>query len=144
MPQRDFYAKVREGLSALLQQWLELGQADSDRLALILAETARVAKLAEPEHTPSGEELLAWSQAGHADEIPLWAPRTAVFLLNQMPAGPVPTSDAEACAWAYCWLRNRSFGSLEEAFSALPERLHEPLAQALPAAWQDSQGLRLV
>ncbi|MYL25048.1 hypothetical protein GLV89_14825 [Halomonas alkaliantarctica] len=144
MPQHDFYTQVRHGLPALLRQWLALGQADEDRLALLLAETARVAKLGTPEATPSGATLNAWSAAETAEEIPLWAPRTAVFLLNQMPARPVPQSDAEASAWAYCWLRNRSFDSIDAAQKALPEHLQAPLHIALDAAWQDQQGLRLV
>lgn len=143
MPQDDFYTKMRAGLPALLRQWRALGQADADRLALILAETARVAKLGEPDATPSGTTLDMWSTAS-ADEIPLWAPRTAVFLLNQMPARPTPDSDAEACAWAYCWLRNRSFDSLKEAHDALPAHLKTPLLEALESAWGDQQGLRLV
>lgn len=144
MPQLDFYTQVRHGLPALLRQWLTIGQADEDRLALLLAETARVAKLGTPDATPSGATLKAWSEAPTAEEIPLWAPRTAVFLLNQMPAHPSPQSEAEACAWAYCWLRNRTFESLTEAQEALPEHLHAPLSTALDAAWQDQQGLRLV
>lgn len=143
MPQDDFYTKMRAGLSALLRQWRSLGQADADQLALILAETARVAKLGEPDATPNGATLDRWSQEEQG-EIPLWAPRTAVFLLNQMPARPVPQSESEACAWAYCWLRNRSFESQEAALKALPAHLQAPLATALTAAWRDQQGLRLV
>ena len=143
MPQDDFYTKVRAGLSALLRQWQALGQADADQLALILAETARVAKLGTPDTTPDGAMLKYWSQTIEGD-IPLWAPRTAVFLLNQMPAKPMPQSDAEACAWAYCWLRNRTFSTLEDAHTALPTHLQEPLKSALEAAWRDQQGLRLV
>ncbi|PCF94549.1 hypothetical protein [Vreelandella nigrificans] len=143
MPQDDFYTKMRAGLSALLRQWRSLGQADADQLALILAETARVAKLGTPDTTPSGSTLEQWSR-DEQGEIPLWAPRTAVFLLNQMPARPIPQSDAEACAWAYCWLRNRSFDSLQAAHDGLPEHLQAPLQDALEAAWQDQQGLRLV
>lgn len=143
MPQDDFYTKVRAGLSALLRQWQALGQADADQLALILAETARVAKLGTPDTTPDGAMLQYWGQTLKGD-IPLWAPRTAVFLLNQMPAKPMPQSDAEACAWAYCWLRNRTFSTLEDAHTALPAHLQEPLKNALEAAWRDQQGLRLV
>ncbi|MCB8890554.1 hypothetical protein [Vreelandella malpeensis] len=143
MPQNDFYTKVRAGLAALLQQWRSQGQADADQLALILAETARVAKLGTPETTPSGEELARWSEDS-AGTMPLWAPRTAVFLLNQMPARPAPQSEAEACAWAYCWLKNRAFDSREQARDALPEHLKAPLEKALDAAWRDQQGLRLV
>lgn len=143
MPQDDFYTKMRAGLSALLRQWRSLGQADTDQLALILAETARVAKLGTPDATPSGATLEQWSQ-DEQGEMPLWAPRTAVFLLNQMPARPTPKSDAEACAWAYCWLRNRSFDSLHAAHEALPAHLKAPLQDALEAAWRDQQGLRLV
>ncbi|CEP37819.1 MULTISPECIES: hypothetical protein [Halomonadaceae] len=143
MPQDDFYTKMRAGLSALLRQWRSLGQADTDQLALILAETARVAKLGTPDATPSGAILEQWSH-DELGEMPLWAPRTAVFLLNQMPARPTPYSDAEACAWAYCWLRNRSFDSLQDAHDALPGHLKVPLEEALEAAWRDQQGLRLV
>lgn len=143
MPQDDFYTKMRAGLSALLRQWRSLGQASTDQLALILAETARVAKLGTPDATPSGATLEQWSQ-DKLGEMPLWAPRTAVFLLNQMPARPTPESDEEACAWAYCWLRNRAFDSLQAAHDGLPEHLRVPLHDALEAAWRDQQGLRLV
>lgn len=143
MQQDDFYTKMRAGLSALLRQWRSLGQADADQLALILAETARVAKLGTPDSTPSGATLEQWSQDDQGN-IPLWAPRTAVFLLNQMPACPTPKSAEEACAWAYCWLRNRSFDSLDAARAALPVHLAQPLAEPLEAAWRDQQGLRLV
>lgn len=142
--QHDFYALVRSGMPALLRQWLSLGQADHDRLALILAETARVAKLGAPDETPDGNTFEAWCQASNGENIPLWAPRTAVFLLNQMPARPTPDSEAEACAWAYCWLRNRTFENADDALKALPAHLQAPLETPLQAAWQDQQGLRLV
>ncbi|WP_183326016.1 hypothetical protein [Halomonas cerina] len=144
MPQRGFYAKVRRGLPALIRQWLTLGQADTDRLALLLAETARVAKLGTPEATPSGATLIAWGDPRCQEEIPLWAGRTATFLLVQMPARPMPASDDEACAWAYCWLRNRDFADVQAAEQALPKHLRAPLAGPLRAAWADRQGLRLV
>ena len=144
MPQDDFYAKVRRGVPALIGQWLALGQGDAGRLGLILAETARVAKLGQPEATPDGATLAAWSEPDTGDEPPLWAARTAAFLLMQMPARPLPGSDDEACAWAYCWLRNRDFTDHESARAALPDHLREPLATALKAAWHDRQGLRLV
>lgn len=143
MPQDGFYAKVRRGLPDLVAQWLTLGQGDADRLALLLAETARVTRIGLPEETPSGETLAAWSRPD-GEEAPLWAARTATFLLVQMPARPVPASDDEACAWAYCWLRNRDVESVEAAEQALPEHLREPLAAALRAAWTDLKGLRLV
>lgn len=144
MPHGGFYAKVRRGLPAVIGQWRQLGQGDEDRLALLLAETARVAKLGEPEATPDGETLVDWSAPDAGDIIPLWAARTATFLLVQMPARPVPFDDDEACAWAYCWLRNRAFDDCAAAERALPEHLREPLAAALKAAWTDRQGLRLV
>ncbi len=144
MPQSGFYAKVRRGMPALIDQWRRLGQADAGRLALILAETARVAKLGEPETTPSGAQLDDWSQPDAGDEVPLWAARTATFLLVQMPARPLPQSDDEACAWAYCWLRNRDFDSVESARDALPVHLQERLTHAVGAAWADRQGLRLI
>lgn len=144
MQESPFYAKVRQGLPALIDQWRRLGQGDPQRLALILAETARVAKLGEPEATPSAEELAAWSRAEAAERVPLWAAKTATFLLVQMPARPTPESFDEACAWAYCWLRNRDFADFDAALAALPAHLQEPLAQALKAAWTDRQGLRLI
>ncbi|MCE8016825.1 hypothetical protein HOP62_12175 [Halomonas sp. MCCC 1A17488] len=144
MPQSGFYAKVRRGMPELIAQWRRLGQGDPDRLALILAETARVARLGEPEATPDGATLEAWSEPGAEDDIPLWAARTATFLLIQMPARPVPKSDDEACAWAYCWLRNRDFASVDEARAALPDHLQVTLTHAVGAAWADRQGLRLI
>jgi len=144
MPQDGFYAKVRRGLPALIDQWQHLGQGDADRLALILAETARVAKLGQPEATPDGATLASWTAPEAGDEIPLWAARTAAFLLVQMPARPLPGSDDEACAWAYCWLRNRDFSDHESAETALPTHLRGPLAAPLKAAWLDRQGLRLI
>lgn len=144
MPQSGFFAKVRRGLPAVIDQWRRIGQGDPDRLALLLAETARVAKLGEPDATPNGEILAAWSEQGASDEVPLWAVRTATFLLVQMPARPLPASDDEACAWAYCWLRNRHFDDVIAAENALPEHLRKPLKEALKAAWTDRQGLRLV
>lgn len=143
MPQDSFYAKVRRGLPALVGQWLTLGQGDEDRLALLLAETARVTRVGRPETTPSGATLVDWSRPD-GEEPPLWAARTATFLLSQMPARPTPADDDEACAWAYCWLRNRDFEDLEAAEQALPEHLREPLDAALRAAWTDLKGLRLV
>ncbi|MGM0982795.1 MAG: hypothetical protein ACQEXG_05120 [Pseudomonadota bacterium] len=143
MPQDSFYAKVRRGLPALVAQWLTLGQGDADRLALLLAETARVTRIGIPETTPGGDTLVDWSRP-EGEEPPLWAARTATFLLVQMPARPLPATDDEACAWAYCWLRNRDFEDLAAAEQALPEHLREPLATALRAAWTDLKGLRLV
>ncbi len=144
MPQDGFYAKVRRGLPAVIGQWRRLGQGDEARLALILAETARVAKLGEPEATPDAATLAAWSEPGAGDAIPLWAARTATFLLVQMPARPLPEGQDEASAWAYCWLRNREFPDHTSARAALPEHLRAPLDAALKAAWADRQGLRLV
>src|SRR5690554_7897074 len=73
MPQDDFYANVRRGGPALIGQWLALGRGDAGRLGLILAETARVAKLGQPEATPDGATLAAWSEPDTGDEPPLWA-----------------------------------------------------------------------
>jgi hypothetical protein len=144
MPQSGFYAKVRAGMPALIDQWRRLGRGDPDRLALILAETARVARLGEPEATPDGAALADWSRPETGDRVPLWAARTATFLLVQMPAKPVPQSDEEACAWAYCWLLNRDFASVEAARAALPDHLRGRLTHAVGAAWADRQGLRLI
>lgn len=142
MPQDGFYAKVCRGMPALIRQWLILGRGDADRLALILAETARVAGLGDPGETPSGEQLQHWAEGGELP--PHWAVRTALFLLVQMPARPTPESDNEACTWAYCWLRNRDFTNRDAALSALPDHLRSQLSHAVTAAWADRQGLRLV
>lgn len=118
-----------------------LGQAAPDRLAMILADTSRLAGLGDPQVEPDGRSLREWSSNC---QPPLWAARTAVFLLVQMPARPTPDDDEEACAWAYCWLRNRDFQSLDAAHEALPSHLREPLAKALDAAWVDQDALRLI
>lgn len=138
---RPFYARVLAGNSKLVGHWLLLGQADPDRLAMILADTARIAKLGEPESTPDGAMLHHWSEDATP---PRWAARTALFLLVQMPARPLPRDDDEACAWAYCWLHNREFDVFETAQDALPGHLRERLAAPLIEAWRDYRGLRLV
>ena len=62
MPETPFYAKAMRGASHLVGHWLLLGQASPQRLAMILADTARVAKLGEPEETPNGDALEAWGR----------------------------------------------------------------------------------
>ncbi|MBZ9558235.1 MULTISPECIES: hypothetical protein [Modicisalibacter] len=141
MPEAPFYAKAMRGASRLVGHWLMIGQAAPDRLAMILADTARLAKLGEPEDTPDGATLTAWS--GDA-QPPLWAARTALFLLVQMPSRPTPRDELEGCAWAYCWLRNRAFDSYGEAWEALPAHLREPLQAPLAQAWADRESQRLV
>jgi len=138
---RTFYARVLAGNSKLVGHWLMLGQADPDRLAMILADTARIAKLGEPQTTPNGATLTHWS--GDATP-PRWAAKTSLFLLVQMPGKPLPRDDDEACAWAYCWLHNREFDTFETARDSLPAHLREPLSLPLAEAWQDYRGLRLV
>lgn len=142
MPESTFYAKVLRGIPRLVGHWLLLGQASPDRLAMILADTARLAKLGEPaEAAPSGKQLEKWS---NDQQPPLWAARTSLFLLVQMPSRPVPRDECEACAWVYCWLRNRAFENCDEALKALPEHLHGSLAPALERAWADKQTQRLL
>lgn len=142
MPESIFYAKVLRGTSRVVEHWLLLGQASPDRLAMILADTARLAKLGEPEEAaPNGKQLEEW---GNSRQPPLWAARTSLFLLVQMPSRPVPRDEHEACAWAYCWLRNRSFETVIQAIEALPEHLREPLKPALAQAWADKQAQRLI
>ncbi|WP_227369146.1 hypothetical protein [Halomonas sp. M20] len=142
MPESIFYAKVLRGTSRLVDHWRLLGQASPDRLAMILADTARLAKLGEPEETaPDGKQLNDWSNSG---QPPLWAARTSLFLLVQMPYRPVPRDECEACAWAYCWLRNRSFPNVSQAIEALPGHLREPLKPVLEQAWADKQAQRLI
>ncbi|MGC3875098.1 hypothetical protein ACPF7Z_17745 [Halomonas sp. GXIMD04776] len=141
MPESAFYAKAMQGASRLVGHWLLLGQATPDRLAMILADTARLAKLGEPEVTPSGDMLSKWSDE---ERPPLWAARTSLFLLVQMPSRPIPRDEPEACAWAYCWLRNRHFDDFNQAHEALPDHLHETLKPALEWAWADKLTQRLI
>jgi len=141
MPEATFYAKAMRGASRLVGHWLLIGEASPDRLAMILADTARLAKLGEPEDTPDGATLCAWS--GDV-QPPLWAARTALFLLVQMPSRPLPRDELEACAWAYCWLRNRDFESPGNALAALPGHLHEPLREPLERAFADQNSRRLI
>ena len=68
MPQDDFYAKVRRGMPRLVAQWRDLGRDSPERLALLLAETARVARIGLPEATPDAATLAAWSEAEAGDE----------------------------------------------------------------------------
>lgn len=141
MPESLFYAKAIRGTSRLVGHWLLIGQADPERLAMILADTARVAKLGEPDDTPDGATLQAWSGDR---QPPLWAARAATFLLMQVPTRPVPRDELEACAWAYCWLRNRRFESFDEAEASLPAHLVEALGEALNEAWADARSQRLI
>lgn len=141
MPEATFYAKAMRGASRLVGHWLLIGEASPDRLAMILADTARLAKLGEPADTPDGATLTAWS--GDA-QPPLWAARTALFLLVQMPRHPLPRDETEACAWAYCWLRNRDFDSPRSALAALPGHLQETLREPLEQAFVDQHSRRLV
>ncbi|WP_148253212.1 hypothetical protein [Aidingimonas lacisalsi] len=141
MAESPFYSKAIHGTTRLVGHWLLLGDASPDRLAMILADTARLAKLGEPDYTPNGATLQTWSRDSTP---PLWAARSATFLLMQMPGKPMPQDEFEACAWAYCWLRNRHFETLDEAKAALPTHLQTPLAEPLDAAWHDKEGLRLI
>lgn len=141
MPESPFYAKAMRGTSRLVEHWLLLGQASPDQLAMILADTATLAKLGEPEELPSGATLHAWSS--HTPP-PMWAARTSLFLLAQMPSRPAPRDEDEACAWAYCWLRNRQFDDVAQAREALPEHLQATLADPLEQAWADQQAQRLL
>lgn len=141
MPESLFYAKAMRGASRLIEHWLSIGQASPDRLAMILADTARLAKLGDVKKTPDSGELKHWS---HDKQPPLWAARTALFLLIQMPQRPLPQDNLEACAWAYCWLRNRQFASLDDARKALPAHLVDSLTAPLSEAWADRQRQRLI
>ncbi|MEC9482366.1 MAG: hypothetical protein UMU75_03455 [Halomonas sp.] len=141
MPESPFYAKAMRGAPGLVGHWMLVGQAPPDRLAQILADTAQLASLGEPGGVPDGATLQEWSSSA---QPPLWAMRSALFLLVQMPSRPVPRDAFEACAWAYCWLRNRSFDTFEQACEALPDHLREPLAPVLEQAWADRQAQRLI
>lgn len=141
MPESPFYAKAMRGAPRLVGHWLLLGQANPDQLAMILADTASLAGLGEPEAVPSGATLHAWSRD---TPPPVWAARTSLFLLVQMPSRPTPRDADEACAWAYCWLRNRPFEDVDQAREALPNHLQQILAHPLEQAWADQQSQRLL
>ncbi|WP_106479113.1 hypothetical protein [Phytohalomonas tamaricis] len=141
MPESHFYSKAMAGMPALVGQWLMLGEATPDQLAVILADTARVTQLGQPEADPNGETLTAWSR-GH--QPPQWASKAALFLLAQMPQHPSPRSQEETAAWAYTWLRLRDFSDIESARDALPFHLREPLDEALSEAWMDMRAQRLI
>ncbi|WP_027349488.1 hypothetical protein [Halotalea alkalilenta] len=140
MPESRFYAKAVAGWPALLARLIALSEAPADRLAIILGDTARLASLGTPEENPSAAELLAWSHV----RPPLWAAKTALFLLVQMPRRPAPESEEERAAWAYLWLRLRPRESLVDAIAALPEYLRTMLADDLDQAWRDQISQRLV
>ena len=141
MSEDTFYPQAQRGLPGLLRAWLTHGRGDSERLAVLLADTARIASLGQPASNPDGETLEQWAAEGGA---PLWAPKAALFLLMQMPARPVPQGPDDACAWAYCWLRMREHDSPTAALMALPEHLRQPLAWPIEAAWQDLTHQRLI
>ncbi|MCM2973169.1 hypothetical protein [Larsenimonas suaedae] len=137
----QFYHSAMQGLSHLVGHWLRIGDASADRLAIILADTARLTKLGQPEDNPTGEQLKAWSQG---ETPPLWAAKAALFLITQMPQRPVPTTDVECAAWAYTWLRIRSYQSVAAAMNPLPAHLHPLLEAALDTAWGDLHSQRLI
>lgn len=141
MSEDTFYQQAQRGLPSLLLAWLTHGRGDSERLAVLLADTARVASLGQPSTNPKGAMLESWANEGGA---PLWAPKAALFLLMQMPAHPLPNDSDAACAWAYCWIRMREHASPDAALIALPEHLRQPLAWPIEAAWQDLTHQRLV
>ncbi|RKR04541.1 hypothetical protein C7446_1751 [Kushneria sinocarnis] len=141
MSDSGFYATAMRGLPGVIDHWLTLGDAPVARLGIILADTARVAKLGEPEGDPDRATLEQW----RTDTPPsLWAARAAIFLLVQMPARPAPRSPDECAAWAYVWIRLREHESPDQARAALPGHLQEALTLAIDHAWQDREALRLL
>ncbi|OHV10856.1 hypothetical protein [Kushneria phosphatilytica] len=141
MSDSGFYATAMRGLSEVIDHWLTLGDASVARLGIILADTARVAKLGTPESDPGMSTLEQWRRE---TPPPLWAARAAIFLLTQMPARPRPRTSAECAAWGYVWIRLRHHESPDEAAAALPEHLRIPLTPTIEQAWQDRNDLRLL
>ncbi|MFC0268915.1 hypothetical protein [Kushneria aurantia] len=145
MSDAEFYASAMAGLPSLIARWLEIGDASPDRLGIILADTARIAKLGEPATDPDGATLARWATAAvEADRPPLWAVKATLFLLSQMPARPCPQDDAQRDGWAWAWLRLRRWESYEQARDALPSWLLEALGEHLQRAWRDRQRQRLL
>lgn len=140
MTQLSFYAKAMAGLPLLVARLVNNADAPVERLAIILGDTARIADLGAPAENPEPSHVALWQQ----QKPPLWIAKTALFLLVQMPSRPLPDSDEERAAWAYTWLRIRSYASLEAALTALPEAARFPLRPYLEDAWSDIQGQRLL
>lgn len=145
MSEGDFYASAMAGLPSLIARWLDIGEASADRLGIILADTARIAKLGEPLKDPSGATLKRWAEATQPeDRPPTWAARAALFLLSQMPARPHPEGPAQCDGWAWTWVRLRPWENLEKARSALPGWLESTLGERLETAWRDLDSQRLL
>lgn len=145
MPEGNFYASAMTGLPSLIARWLDTGDASADRLGIILADTARIAKLGEPLEDPSGATLKRWAEARQpADRPPTWAVRAALFLLSQMPARPRPEGAAQCDGWAWTWVRLRAWEGVEQARDALPDWLYEALGERLETAWRDLGRQRLL
>lgn len=136
-----FYRLAMQGLSHLVGHWLLIGDADADRLAVILADTARLTKLGQPTDNPSGHQLTAWAQG---EQPPMWVARASLFLLVQMPRRPAPQTPEEAAAWAYVWLRLRDHDSRDAALEALPAHVQESLKDTMDRAWLDLHSQRLI
>ncbi|GHC28192.1 hypothetical protein GCM10010082_21880 [Kushneria pakistanensis] len=145
MTDSDFYTSAMAGLPSLIERWLEIGETTPAKLGIILADTARIARLGDPAHDPDGDTLKRWAApASRADHPPTWATRSALFLLSQMPAHPLPRTPSQCDGWAWAWVRLRPWESLEQAREALPAWLAPALEERLPHAWQDYSAQRLV
>ncbi|MFC0336622.1 hypothetical protein SAMN05421848_0789 [Kushneria avicenniae] len=145
MTDSDFYTSAMAGLPSLIERWLEIGDTTPDKLGIILADTARVARLGDPEGDPDGDTLHRWASPGsRTDQPPAWAARSALFLLSQMPAHPMPQTPSQCDGWAWTWIRLRHWESLEKAQDALPQWLAPALRTRLARAWQDHTAQRLL
>lgn len=145
MTDSDFYTSAMAGLPSLIARWLEIGEASPERLGIILADTARVAKLGEPAEDPDGDTLQRWAMPARPDDRPpTWATRAALFLLSQMPAHPLPHTEQERDGWAWAWIRLRAWENPDQARAALPAWLEPCLGERLTRAWQDRHSQRLL
>ncbi|REC93988.1 hypothetical protein [Kushneria indalinina] len=145
MTDSDFYTSAMAGLPSLIERWLEIGDTTPEKLGIILADTARIASLGDPERDPDGDTLRRWAAPDSStDRPPGWAARSALFLLSQMPAHPMPQTPSQCDGWAWAWVRLRRWESLDQARSALPHWLAPALDERLPRAWQDHSAQRLL
>ncbi|SEI47832.1 hypothetical protein SAMN05421831_102254 [Allopseudospirillum japonicum] len=113
--QQQIQAAVTQVSAELLDVWMKKAQGDKQQLARILLDTARI---------------RGWTQAQDIDTVwlddhkqaPLWAAKSALFLLLQMPKVCLqPENDSQV--WGYAYLIKQIYTD----FAEVPEK-----AQAWP------------
>lgn len=140
MNSRPFYSEAVSGWPLVVRRMVGLADASPQQLVMILGDTARLANLGAPEANPTAEALQQYTRI----TPPLWLAKTALFLMLQMPQKPQPESPEEHAAWAYLWLRIKTFDSEAAAVMALPLHLKKALAPWVSLAWEDVKQQRLL